>query len=285
MQGRAPVHAQGQSEVSMRWTRIGVGLGVGLGTLAAAIQPVAAQGQYRDPAPRKPIYEEQDRSTGAVFSAAPDDQGSVRFLLRVEDLAVEKIVSASGDTTIRLTQGKDVVTIMMNHSGYIVQRGRRTARFDPQVGTVADVDAIRGVLLGSSAVRSFRKLATALENRDESEHDTPLMLGALVDGAIVQLLDGDAGAPTRIGKRITRNVRARMKPAKFMPADLLFEDCVLRYEMSLLDAFDLLGQCQDSAWHMPWYYWFLGESFCEFEWLLRSQQYIYQFMGCFAYPF
>jgi hypothetical protein len=270
----------------MRWTKFGLALFVGLLTIAGAIEPAAAQSPP-DGRPQKgrAPYRESDQATGAVLAAAPDDQGNARFVLTVNELRVEKTLATNGDTTLRLVEGADVVTISMNSAGYAVERGNRRARFDPQGATTEDLDAVRAVLLGSRAVRSFRMLTAAFEARDEGDQDTPLVLATLVDGAIVQLLDGDSGAPSRIAKRMTRKLRTRLKPAKLMPGSLFFDDCVLRYEMGVLDAWSLLSQCQDSAWSMPWYSWWLAESFCELEWFLRSQQYIYQFMSCFAYPF
>ena len=47
--------------------------------------------------------------------------------------------------------------------------------------------------VGTAAVRTFRRLGAALENRDESDDEGPLFLSALIDGSIVQMLDGDSG--------------------------------------------------------------------------------------------
>ena len=42
---------------------------------------------------------------------------------------------------------------------------------------------------------------------------------------------------------------------------------------------------QEPVNEAPLYIRWGAETFCEFEFFLRSQQYIYQFMSCFAYPF
>ncbi len=193
-------------------------------------------------------------------------------------------MAPTGDTTIRLTQGKDAVTIAMNHGGYAVARGGKTAGFDPQSRRQEDLDAIRAVLLGSPAVRTFRRLSASLEGRDEGGEEGPLFLSTLVDGAIVQMLDGDSGATERIGKRITRKYRAGIHQAKLRP-DNLFTDCILSYELSLMEAWDLFYQCTATALNTLWYFWWGAETMCELEFLIRSQQYIYQFMTCMAYPF
>jgi hypothetical protein len=172
----------------------------------------------------------------------------------------------------------------MNHGGYLVERKQKSARFNPQSGRQEDMDAIRAVLLGSPAVRTFRQLTASFEARESSDGEGPLFLSTLVDGAIVQMLDGDSGAAERVGKRITRKRRAGFQQARMRAGDS-FTDCVLNYELALNQAWDLFYQCTATTFTLNWFFWWGGETFCEFEFFLRSQQYIYQFLSCFAYPF
>lgn len=271
----------------MRWTTYAIAIPFGLFALAANIQPAAAQ--QRDNGDkgrqaRRPVHEEHDAVTNTVFSSTVDEQGTARFVAKVDDFTLEKAIASTGDSTIRLMQGKDVVSIAMNQAGYVVARGRKTARFDSQTGKQEDMDAIRAVLLGSQAVRTFRHLSASLENRDDDGDEGPLILSTLVDGAVVQTLDGDSGATARVGKRITRKRRAGLRQARLRP-DNLFTDCILNYEMSLIEAWDLFYTCTETAFNTRWYFWYGAEDLCELEFLIRSQQYIYQFMACFAYPF
>jgi hypothetical protein len=67
--------------------------------------------------------------------------------------------------------------------------------------------------------------------------------------------------------------------------DNLFTDCILNYEMSLMEAWDLFYQCTATALTSRWYFWWGAETLCEFEFLIRSQEYIYQFIRCLAIPF
>jgi hypothetical protein len=260
---------------------------VGLCLLAANIQPAVAQQRNngeKGRAVRRAVHEEHDAATNAVFSSSMDEQGNVRVSATIQGLLFEKSVAPSGEATLRLTQGADVVSIAMNQGGYLVERGAKTARLDPRSSAQEDLDAVRGVLLGSPAVRAFRRLVASLENRDDGDEEGPLLLGTLVDGAVVQMLDGDVGATHRIGKRLTRRRRAALRPAKLRP-DNLFTDCILNYEMSLMEAWDLFAICTDTSFNTRWYYWYASETTCEFEFLIRSQQYIYQFIACFAFPF
>jgi hypothetical protein len=271
----------------MRWTTRGIAILFGAFVLAANGQPAAAQ--QRDngnngPQGQRATHEEHDAVTNTNFSSALDAQGNARFTVKVDDFTLEKGVASTGDTTIRLIQGKDVVSIAMNHGGYVVSRGKKTARLDSQSGKQEDADAVRAVLLGSPAVRTFRRLSTSFENRDDADKEGPLFLSTLVDGAIVQMLDGDPGAAERVGKRITRKQRAGLRQAGLRVGST-FTDCVLVYEMSLMEAWDQFYQCTEGALNRAWYAWWGDETFCELEFFLRSQQYIYQFLSCFAYPF
>ena len=200
-------------------------------SLAMAIPDLAAaQGRRDGDAPGRRGYQEHDRATDTTFTATTDAGGNAVVTLKGGDFSLEKAVSPTGDATLRLTQDKDVVTIAINQAGFQVGRGRKTLRFDPRTDKGEGLDAVRALLLGSRAVRSFKRLAASLEDRDESEEDGALAVGALVDGAIVQLLDGDLDAPKRIAKRITRKHRATIRTIKAGRAPGMFVDCVGLYE-------------------------------------------------------
>lgn len=253
----------------MRWTAPAITITLGLLVLTATSQLAGAQSRENsDPGPqaRRPSHHEHDRATDAAFSSTVDAQGNARFSIAAGDFLLEKVLAPSGDATIRLTQDQDVVTVAVNHSGYMISRGKKSARLDAQSGQQEDLDSVRALLLGSPSVRTFRRLSSALENRDERDGEGPLILSALVDG--------DSGTSERIGRRITRKRRAAFHQAKLRP-DNLFTDCTLRYEMSLVETWDLFSQCRDTAFNNRWYVWFSAENLCELEFLLRSQQYIY----------
>jgi hypothetical protein len=226
-----------------------------------------------------------DNLSNADYTASMDANGNAVFTVKAGDLLVEKALDASGNYTLRLSQGKDVVTIVSNPAGYLVSRGKRTARFDPRVAGQGEArDAVRAVLLGSAAVRSFRRLSVVLESRDEGEDESPMLFSALVDGAIVQMLDGDPGAVPRIAKRLVRAQRARLRAVKLRAADTL-KDCVGMYERSLLEAWSQFTQCMEWASDISMYFQDWAQGFCYWEWIARSQQYIYQFISCMALPF
>lgn len=267
----------------MRWTKSAVGLVL---LLAAPTIVSAQQATVRKASAQggRPVHQEYDPATDTMFSSTTDSAGNAVLGVKVGDFVLEKVLAASGDMTLRLAQGKDAVTIAVNQSGYQVARGKRSARFDPRSSRADQLDAIRTLLLGSKAVRTFRRLTAALEDRDEQQEDGPLVLSALVDGAIVHMLDGDSGAPKRIAKRITRKRRVGIQLASAGP-HVMFRDCIGMYEVSLVYAWDQYFSCWIEAQDYSWWWRDFIEGACEFEWLIRTQQYLWQFTGCLAFPF
>lgn len=246
--------------------------------LAAAQSGGAATGQARR------SYQEHDKATQASFTATTDASGNAVLTLRGGDFVLEKIVAHTGDATLRLAQGKDVVTIAVSQRGFEVARGQRALRVDPRADTPDKLDAVRSLLVGSQAVRSFKRLVAALENRDDSHDDGPLAMSALVDGAIVQELDGDADAARRIAKRLTRRQRAAIRVVKANRLPGVFIDCIGLYQVSLMTAYGQFESCAIESTEYSWYSRDLVYRLCTWEWAIRSQQYIWQFIGCFMVP-
>jgi hypothetical protein len=136
------------------------------------------------------------------------------------------------------------------------------------------------VLLGSKAVRALREFTAILEERQGE--DSAMALAILLDGALVNMLDGDPGAVDRIARRVTAKRRSGLQPAQYHQVQ--FQDCVLGYELSLLYSYDLYWMCMQTAENSPWYIWYIARSMCEWEFLIRSQQYVFQFVSCMAIP-
>ena len=244
----------------------------------------AAQGTGSDGQQRRRSYQEHDRATQTTFTATTDASGNAVLTLKGGDFTLEKAIAHTGDTTLRLSQGNDVVTIAISQTGFEVARGKKTLRLDPRSDNQEKADGVRAVLLGSQAVRSFKRLVAALEQRDESEDDGPLALSALVDGAVVQLLDGDPDAPQRLAKRITRKQRAALRVVKAARAPGAFIDCIGLYEVALMTSYDQFESCAIESTGYSWWSRDLIFQLCSWEWAIRSQQYIWQFIGCFMFP-
>lgn len=244
----------------------------------------AAQGNASDGQQRRRSYQEHDRATQTTFTATTDASGNAVLTLKGGDFTLEKAIAHTGDATLRLSQGTDVVTIAVSQTGFDVARGQNTVHLDPRSVLQEKADSVRAVLLGSQAVRSFKRLVSALEQRDESEKDGPLSVSALVDGAIVQLLDGDPDAAQRIAKRITRKQRAALRVVKAARLPGGFIDCIGLYQVALLTSYDQFESCAIESIGYSWWSRDLIYQLCSWEWAIRSQQYIWQFIGCFMLP-
>jgi hypothetical protein len=253
--------------------------------VAMAVVPALAAAQSNGNASgQRGRYQEHDTATSTSFTATTDAAGSAVLTLKGGDFVLEKVVAHTGDATLRLSQGKDVVTIALSQSGYQVARGQKSVRLDPRTDKQDKLDGVRSVLAGSQAVRSFKRLVAALEQRDESEEDGPLAFSTLLDGAVVHMLDGDADAPLRIAKRITRKPRAalRLVSAKRMPGVMV--DCIGLYQVALVSAYGQFESCAIESTGYSWWSRDLVYELCSWEWAIRSYQYIWQFIGCFMVP-
>jgi hypothetical protein len=256
---------------------------VAMPALLAAGEPQGNRGGGQQPR-QSGTYQEYDRVTDATFTVSTDTDGNAHFTIRGGEFLFEKVLGPAGDATIRLTQGKDVVTIAVSQGGYHVERGRKSVRLNPRSSQGGGPDPVRSLLAGSAAVRTFKRLTAALEERDESEEDGALALSALIDGAMLQMIDGEPGAARRVGKRVTRKQRTAIRPVKASAAPQGYRDCVGLYEISLLWGWDQFASCYVEAQGYSWWVRDWVEYACEFEWVLRSQQYLWQFVGCITLP-
>ena len=253
---------------------------------AIALVPTiaAAQGSGSQGGHGGRAYQEHDRATNTTFTATSDASGNAVLRLTGGDFALEKVVASTGDATLRLSQAKDVVTIAINHGGFEVARGSKSARIDPRSDRQDKLDGVRAMLTGSQAVQSFKRLVASVEQRDESEEDGALALNALVDGAVVLLLDGDADAPRRIAKRMTRKLRGGLRAvsAKRLPG--AYVDCIGLYEVALLTAWGQFESCYLESRAYSFWSRDLIAYLCEWEWVIRAEQYVFQFLGCVMIP-
>ena len=250
----------------------------------AAVPAIAAGQDTGNASAQRGRYQEHDVATSTRFTATTDAAGSAVLTLQGGDFVLEKVVAHTGDATLRLSQGKDVVTIALSQSGFSVSRGQRSVRLDPRTDKQDKFDVVRSMLTGSQAVRSFKRLVGALEQRDEREDDGPLALSALVDGAVVHLLDGDTDAPLRIAKRISRKQRAALRVVSARRLPGVYIDCVGLYQVALMRAYGQFESCAIESNEYSWWSRDLVYQLCSWEWAIRSYQYIWQFIGCFMLP-
>jgi len=254
--------------------------------MAITVVPAVGTAQSNGNAGGQPgRYQEHDTATNTSFTATTDAAGNAVLTLKGGDFMLEKVVAHTGDATLRLSQGKDVVTIAVSQSGFQVARGRKSVRIDPRVDKHDKHDGVRSLLTGSQAVRSFKRLVATVEQRDESDDDGPLALSTLLDGAVVHMLDGDADAPLRIAKRITRKQRASFRVINARRAPGVYYDCIGGYQIALLSAYGQFESCAIESRGYSWWSRDIVFELCSWEWAIRSYQYVWQFIGCFMLPF
>jgi hypothetical protein len=268
------------SRWGVRTVLLSAAMGMLVGTRCLAAPGPVGGMAGAGPIVRQVSHVEYDTALEASFATAVDGNGNAVITMNTSDLTLEKVVSPTGAATLRLSRGKDLVSVAMGPRGYTVTRGKRSAAFNPAAPRETDLDSIRAVLVGSRAVRAFRELTAILEARPSD--DSVMIAATLLDGAVVDMLDGDPGAVDRIAKRVAGKRRSGVQPASY--SRVQFQDCVLSYELSLLYSYDLYWTCLQTAEASPWYIWYIARSMCEWEFLIRSQQYIFQFVSCAAIP-
>jgi hypothetical protein len=255
-----------------------------LAAIAGVPALAAGQGTGNEAGQARRVYREQDPATNTTLTATTDREGNAVVTLKGGDFTLEKVMASTGVATLRLSQGRDVVTIAINHAGFEVARGQKSARIDPRSDRQDKLDAVRAMLVGSQAIKSFKRLVASLEQRDEGEEDGALAVNALVDGAVVLLLDGDADAPRRLAKRLTRKQRGGVRVARAKALPGVFVDCIGLYEVALLTAWGQFESCYlESRDYSFWTRDFIAY-LCEWEWIIRAEQYVFQFIGCTLIP-
>lgn len=91
-------------------------------------------------------------------------------------------------------------------------------------------------------------------------------------------LDGNETDAERRAQRTTRDVRISVWPVTAGP---MSNGCVGLYERSVLYAYHQYESCLDLRNDTFWWN-LMFTNYCTAEYLLRSQQYIFQFVSCMA---
>lgn len=241
--------------------------GVALGT--AAHPPAAPQSRY-------------DGHLGVMFSARLDADGRAVTRIDGDGLTVVKTATAFGEVELELSFKKDRVEVSLGLDRIRVRRGRAQATLNPKRLTEADLAGAERVIRGSQAIRAFKQLTAQIEF-NEAEDDG-FTLGALVDGALVRILDGEVGVVHRLGHRLKARQRARVRQASCSVVAPQFDDCLGEYELTVDGHWDTFMGCIDDAGDAPWYLRGALAAGCEVEWVVRAETAAFQFISCAAIP-
>lgn len=255
----APVLAQGVRAMSS------AGVSLGSGVSAAA----AGQSRY-------------DGRLGVMFSARLDADGRAVTRIDGDGLTVVKTATAFGEVEIVVSFSEDRVELSLGPNAIRVRRGPAQATLNPKRLTEADLAGAERVIRGSRAIRAFKQLTAQIEFTDAP--DDGFTLGALVDGALVRILDGEVGVVHRLGHRLRAQRRARVRPASLSAVRSQFPDCWGEYELTVDGHMDTFIECVDDAGDASWYLQSLLAAGCEFDWVMRAETAAFQYLACAAVP-
>lgn len=225
------------------------------------VRPASARGLSQ-------VY--RDQQGDVTFSGGVALDGG--FVLDIESPAVRVRRTNYHDRVnieLTATRGRDQVQIAATASTVQVTRSRRTLSLDGQRPDEASADRIQALLSGSRAVRAFKTLIARLE----AQEDGALVDSVLVSGALVALLDGDAGAPARVARRLREKHVAR---AMKVSGQVTPSWCFYTYAASLFEIYYDWEKCMNALgwWNYPLHL------ACGVEWAFRAEAAWFWFIAC-----
>lgn len=246
-------------------------LALGLGFLMVVPGSVVwAHAEARPTAPGPETHYDEKR--GVAYSVSYTADGGIQLSAQSPELQFQKTSYQDGHYQLRLVAQDDSVVFEVSASGVQVTRGASTAALAVGAAVEADFDRARVVLAGSRAVKRYRQLAAALEQSDD---DSATSQSTLIGAALVGLLDGDAGAPARIARRLAGKKAAGLKKIS------LSEDCWVTYSERVYQASNDFFYCIGSA---TWWNYDLMSYMCSMTWMIRVEGYWFQYIACSAIP-
>lgn len=252
-----------------------VTISASVGLLALAFGPTEAPRRApgtvaRVPAPAPPVpivatVAAPALSAKPVFGYRLTPDGGRQIYFAAAELQFQKTAYTGGRTTVIFAADDDRVEISLSReSGFLVERNGARAAFHHADVTEADLDRTRALLAGSKAVRRLRTLAAAIP---DSKH--PGVIGLQLSDAIVGMLDGDVGAPARLGRRFRALRPAGLQQVKDG------ESCWYTYEQNVTDAEADRDSCLNAfAWWNPL------RLACMAEWTIRVEGDWAEYLSC-----
>jgi hypothetical protein len=158
--------------------------------LARAVPVMGSDGGPRD-AGRLP------RADEISCSVRREQHGCIGLVASVADLVVRKTVSSDGHATVAMERDGDLVSIVSARTTIAVSRGPDSVLVNVVGGHDEQLSRVRQLVLGSTAIRGLRTLATVF---DESGSQSPEKLALRFTGALVAQLDGEEGAARRLSR-------------------------------------------------------------------------------------
>jgi hypothetical protein len=219
-----------------------------------------------------PVAKPGEENSGAAawrMSIAQHVSGGLRISAQAEGIDVQKTVFASGEFSVSLRSGRDLVTLVGNQARVKLSRGGRTVLFelnDPNNDATARASIL---VAGSQAIRAFR---AALGRMSLAVRQSPQGAAVAIIDLLLNVAQGDPGAPDR-----------------FLPAQPATDN---------LAAASVGGSCYDewkaevqAAWneyeacYNDFNWWSGGREVCAFLWTIQVEAAWFKMWGCAAFPF
>ena len=202
-----------------------------------------------------------------TFASRRTVDGALQVEARGGDLSLRKTVTSDGSSVLELGAQNDSVTVRFSAGTARVTRQGATATVDFHDASAASLDVVRRLLADSPAVQLTR---VAAANLMDSEDNSPESAAVLIGDALLGALTGDPGALGRVGRHLSRHVRAGTRPAA--------TDCYFDWERQVFAAWtDYMG-CLDEIW-----IWNPIRIFCAPRYLLMTEAYWFQFLSCIGF--
>jgi hypothetical protein len=203
---------------------------------------------------------------GITLSASTTVDGAIAIEGRAGDLLFRKKVAANGSFTLTLEARRDKVTVEVSEHAITVvrQKGRTVVTKDAEAEE--QLEKVGRLLADSRAVRSFRMAAAAVE---QSQDTSPAAAAVLLADAVLGPLTGDAGAPSRVARHLSRSARSRMLRVAASA------NCYQSYERIVVDAYNDLEGCFDQ---FDW--WHPFRRLCGWVWTLQIESAWFSLISC-----
>jgi hypothetical protein len=206
-----------------------------------------------------------------TVSAAPTLEGGAVVDATGDDLAFRKTIRPDGTFTLDIASARDRVVIDVTGQGVTVSRNRKRVTLKLGDDNEESVDAVARLLADSRAIRRLRLAgAAALDADDASASAVTLLLS----DAVVGMLTGDSGAPSRVARHLSQSLRARLR-------NVATTDCYYDWEGRVMAAMYELEDCveQSGPWKLS------VRLLCSARWALMVESYWVTFLSCSGFNF
>jgi hypothetical protein len=201
-----------------------------------------------------------------TFHGNETSDGGFQLEARGGDFVLRKKSKPNGRFSLDLEAAGDKVAIDFTGHSIAITRNKKRLVIAAETGTEKDFDDARVLLASSLAVRRSRAAAAAIEDAGD---DSAASIGLLIADTLVGMLTGDAGAPGRMARYLSRHARSNTKQIATR------DDCYKTWERRVLRASYEWESCvrDFSVWNPV-------RNVCALRWTLQVESYWFSFLSC-----